>query len=52
VAKREKKGRLKTMNRGQCPKLFAGIEEHCRFVEGRSKLSKNDVKENYGFNLV
>jgi hypothetical protein len=28
----------------KCPKLFAGIEEHCTLVEGESKLSKSDVK--------
>jgi hypothetical protein len=28
----------------KCPKLFAGVEGHCRLVEGRSKLSKGDEK--------
>jgi hypothetical protein len=27
-----------------CPKPFAGIEEHCRLVKGRSKLLKSDEK--------
>jgi hypothetical protein len=27
-----------------CPNPFSGIEEHCRLVEGRSKLSKSDEK--------
>ena len=28
----------------KCPKPFAGIEEHCRLVQGRSKLLKSDEK--------
>jgi hypothetical protein len=28
----------------KCPKPFAGIEEHCRLVEGRSKLLKSVEK--------
>jgi hypothetical protein len=28
----------------KCPKPFAGVEEHCRLVEGRSKLLKSDEK--------
>ncbi len=27
-----------------CPKPFTGVEEHCRLVAGRSKLSKSDEK--------
>jgi hypothetical protein len=28
----------------KCPKPFTGVEEHCRLVKGRSKLSKGDEK--------
>jgi hypothetical protein len=28
----------------KCPKPLAGVEEHCRLVEGRSKLLKSDEK--------
>jgi hypothetical protein len=31
--------------RGGCPKPFAGVEEHCRLVEGRSTLLKSDEKQ-------
>ncbi len=41
--KRQRSKEMSVVLLTRCPKPFAGIEKHCRLVEGRSKLSKSNV---------
>jgi hypothetical protein len=43
-SKRQHSKEIRMVLLTKCPKPFAGVEEHCRLVKGRSKLSKSDVK--------